>query len=154
MFSQLLVLLLERLIECPRLKKSELLVNCFQQKYGGDLLNIVRKGIYRHFKGGLYEVIGVSHPIKEPESKIKYSAVASGVVHTEDPELKIDVFEREGHYFHSKEISGDVLVFYSPCHTDTNNNYLRPIESFLGCVDCIKYPNADQFLRFSYVGKV
>lgn len=94
-----------------------------------DNINRVKPGgIYRHFKGKYYEVVGIA---SYHDWKKKYSGTFLGPVKD--------------------------MVIYKSLYNDTTEKinygdiFYREVESFTSEVDKIKYPNAKQLYRFELI---
>lgn len=90
--------------------------------------NIVQSGVYRHFKGKYYEVIGVA---SYHDWEKKYQSNSSRPIKD--------------------------MVIYKALYNDASKNifygdiFYREIDNFISEVDKVKYPNAKQKYRFELV---
>ena len=116
----------------------------------------IRKGVYEHYKGKRYEVIGLAKPDKPKGDSYGWAGTAR---HTECIEKQIDVLYSlnpagsEGEFWiPNSQVEGE-MVFYRALYNDpkfgNNALWLRPIKMFLEkvVVDGKKVP------RFKFVGK-
>lgn len=106
--------------------------------------------IYKHFKGKFYCTMGESNPIEIDEAFKKKFTDALTAKHTEANKF-ICIYMIEDRFYHNESDDSDTLVIYKSLH-DGNAPYARPLYMFLGEVDTVKYPDADQQYRMELVG--
>ena len=59
--------------------------------------NLIKKGVYRHFKGNLYEVIGLAYDSEDMSVKVVYRALyGEGALWVRDARMWLEQVEREG----------------------------------------------------------
>lgn len=114
-------------------------------------------GIYKHFKGKYYAVMGISVPTAKDEIEIykKELYPFEMVKHTErDVYIEIYHNEEKNIYIHNCEISKDILIVYIRLYWDLYglcDTFARPIGMFLSEVDREKYPDCKQKYRFEEI---
>lgn len=60
--------------------------------------NNILPGIYRHFKGGRYEVIGIASHSENPEEKfVVYKNLSTGLFWVRPAQMFIETINREGY---------------------------------------------------------
>lgn len=113
-------------------------------------------GIYKHFKGKPYAVMGISVPV--PRERIKECAKKMYLFempkHTEkNVYMRVYCDEEKESYVHDCKISKDILVIYKSLYFDwdTDDIYVRPIKEFLSEVDREKYPYVKRKYRFEEI---
>ena len=116
---------------------------------------LICPGVYKHFKGNSYEVIGVSNrkywEIVEDYEVDHIRIKCIYAKHTETNE-RIKIWQAGDKYFHDKELYEDeVLVLYRPLYDSDVALYVRPIESFMSEVDNEKYKDCGQKYRFEFI---
>ncbi|HBF2805525.1 TPA: DUF1653 domain-containing protein [Clostridioides difficile] len=110
--------------------------------------------IYRHFKGGLYAVMGVSKKIdgnkleeilKTEDFDKKYIEDYRFISkHTETNDTIVVYRDKKGNLYHIGSIDNNTdLVIYKTLY-DGSGAYSRPLDMFLSKVDKEKYPNIAQ----------
>lgn len=117
--------------------------------------------IYRHFKGGLYAIVGISKPVENNELDKIFTEIGCigtldifdyrfGSRHTELNEDIIIYKDNKGNFYHHKKNGNEDLVIYKTLY-DGSGAFSRPIDMFLSEVDKEKYPNIAQEHRFEEV---
>lgn len=118
-------------------------------------------GIYKHFKGDYYCVVGISEPIYLDElldlseiGKVRLDSYRS--LHTEKNRHTSLYKADDGtdiKYFHNRRIEdGELVIYKCISNLDKADLYLRPVDMFLSEVDSKKYPEVEQKNRFEFVG--
>lgn len=122
-------------------------------------------GVYNHFKGKQYVVVGVSYPDTIMYKELKFQRVnlahkelvdKKASVFTEDtnnyiisysrPRISSDLESLSGIYFHDSAKYPGMLVLYMSLY-DEPTIWSRPVGMFLSKVDRDKYPQATQDYR-------
>lgn len=107
-------------------------------------------GIYRHFKGNEYCVIGISRP--EVAGKLRCKSI--NAKHTELKTCGSLFIVKDGEYEHlPEELGQDTLAIYRSIYHD-GGIFARPMGMFLSEVDREKYPRAKQRYRMELIGGV
>lgn len=122
-------------------------------------------GVYNHFKGKQYIVVGVSYPDTTMYEELKFQRI--NLAHRELVDQKVSVFTEDtnnaitsyarprissdletlsGIYFHDSAKYSGMLVLYMSLY-DKPVIWSRPVEMFLSKVDKKKYPQATQDYR-------
>lgn len=103
--------------------------------------------IFKHFKGNMYKVLGVSNPVD-----VVYDASSYEIVeHTEKNDRFFTYNNGKNEYSHFKKHDTGVLVIYKQCGKEKAQIWARPIEMFLSEVDHEKYPGVEQKYRMEEV---
>ena len=126
-------------------------------------------GVYNHFKGKQYVVVGVSYPDTMMYEELKFQRINLArrelvdekvSVFTEDtnnpiisyarPRIPSDLEDLSGIYFHDSAKYSGILVLYMSLY-DKPVIWSRPVEMFLSKVDKEKYPQATQDYRLESI---
>lgn len=126
-------------------------------------------GVYNHFKGKQYVVVGVSYPDTVMYNELKFQRVnlaykdlvdKKASIFTEDTNKYIisysksripsDFEDLSGIYFHDSSKYSGILVLYMSLY-DEPVVWSRPVEMFLSKVDKEKYTQATQDYRLESV---
>lgn len=110
--------------------------------------------IFKHFKGGIYIVIGESKPISPnilDTFSISDTIIVKGCLTNED--ITMNLYISDNNILHSSKICDTPLIIYKDCRLN-NNIYARPKHIFFGEVDNNKYPNTKQLSRFELCGSI
>lgn len=107
---------------------------------------VVPHALYKHFKGSLYYVNGVSLPVQTIRES-ECDEINTTVLHTEKDKY-ITIYKIHGCYFHKQSEASERLVFYERFNA-ASKCYARPIDMFVSEVDHEKYPDVKQKYRFA-----
>ena len=127
------------------MKNKEELVN--NEKVMVEKRELVKYGIYKHFKNKLYCVIGISNPAPFEDCLKRYQSIAR----LTEKDGYITVCIDENNIIHCGDRISTPLVLYKSLY-DASGVYARPLDMFLSEVDKEKYPDVTQKYRFELVG--
>lgn len=105
--------------------------------------------VFKHFKGGLYEVLGVSNSVYLVDDAVWYDVVT----HSETKKKFFAYNNGKNEYRHLKVHDENDLVIYRTIDKSVKNVWARPIDMFLSEVDHDKYPHVKQKYRFEEAEK-
>jgi hypothetical protein len=128
---------------------------------------VIKHGIYKHFKGKYYVVMGISVPVsletiqdliakdymKIFEAKHTEKVVFNIIDYNAENPFFINTIvidERDGKLYHYEALDPNELVIYKSLY-DGTGAYARPLDMFLSEVDKEKYPNTTQQYRMELI---
>ncbi|MCL2850757.1 MAG: DUF1653 domain-containing protein [Firmicutes bacterium] len=70
----------------------------------------IKIGIYRHFKGGIYRVVGMAIHSETQEEMVLYQASSNGLMYVRPIRMWNEIVERGGETFRRFEFIGDEIT--------------------------------------------
>lgn len=123
---------------------------------------LIKHGIYKHFKGNFYAVVGIARSFKLPEgsTQLKYinteitKPFQNAVDCTTEELSYVPIYTTPKGEYWQEEKEEDVVIYvnlYASEKWQIGTLFARPLEEFLSETDHEKYPNVKQKYRFEEV---